>query len=377
MNAGKTLTAVWAMRDVRETLTPTERHVLHAFFSFMNAAGIASPGHAALIRETGYVKRTIISAIEGLVRAGLLVVLAESQLLPVKRCAVYKVVVEAIAQSDDSIRDLVSPEHVTGDRGSEIVINDPVQVIVDPCSGDRGAPFEDPDEEVKRTDEDPAPPLLASSPASSTPTAPPTTARSPATMPTHPQALLALSQDPTTPPSPPPTKQRKPRATKPKLAPLTVEALTPEERAVHDAIVQDVTLVQICHNVPQLARDLVGIAAGRLDVVAKVKALGVWNRNNPSKAWTTAGGNRGLTSCVTRDAGQVSSGYASTRSSYQQAPANHAHAPPAPRVQIVAPPPPPKDDFPKPLPGEETFLQRMARIDPQARRILEQNGKPQ
>jgi hypothetical protein len=368
-NAGKTLTAVWAMRYVRETLTPTERHVLHAFFSFMNAAGVASPGHAALIRETGYVKRTIISAIEGLVRAGLLVVLAESQLLPVKRCAVYKVMVELITQSDDTIRDLVSPEHAAGDRSSEIVIDDPVQLIVDPCSGDPGAPLEDPDEEEKRISEDSSPSLA------SPPSTPPTTARSPATMPPAPEALLASSQDPTTPPPPPPAKQRKPKATKPKLAPLMVDQLTTEERAVHDAIVQDPTLVLICHNVPQLARDLVAIANGRIDVVAKVRALGVWNRNNPSKAWTTAGGNRGLTNCVTRDAGQASSGYPSTRFSPTPAPANGTQAPRPPRVQIVAPPPPPRDDLPKPLPGEETFLQRMARIDPQARRILEQNGK--
>jgi hypothetical protein len=154
----------------------------------------------------------------------------------------------------------------------------------------------------------------------------PSTARSPTTMPPAQEPLH----------TPTPTKQKKPRATKPKLAPLTVEALAADERAVHDAIVQDPTLSQICHNVPQLARDLVNIAAGRLDVVAKVKALGAWNRNNPGKAWTTAGGNRGLTSCVTRDANQSSLPYPSTRPSPSAGAANGIQTPPHPAIVDLA-----------------------------------------
>lgn len=324
MSSGKTLTAVWAMRNVRETLTPTERHVLHAFFSFMNAAGVASPGHAALIRETGYVKRTIISAIEGLVRAGLLVVLAESQLVPVKRCAVYKVVVEAIEQSADKELAPVSPEHSIGDPSSENVINDHVQVILDLVQCDPGSPFEDLDEEVKRNSEDTASPSLAPSP----PLTSPTTSRSPQV------TMLNIDAPLPTAPAIVEAPKRK-RASKPKLAPLTVEALAPYEREVHDAIVNDPTLVLICQNVPQLARDLVAIANDRIDVVAKVKALGIWNRNNPSKAWTTAGGNRGLTGCITRDAAQGSFGYSPTRPSPNVSAANGIREPAPPTPQVV------------------------------------------
>jgi hypothetical protein len=321
------------MRNVRETLTPTERHVLHAFFSFMNAAGIASPGHAALVRETGYVKRTIVSAIEGLVRAGLLVVLAESQLLPVKRCAVYKVVVEAIVQSDDMSRDLVAPEHVTGDRGSEIVIDDPVQVILDPCSGDPGAPFEDLEEECKRISED-STTTRAESPAPTPPTVPPNTARSPSAMPPSQDPLLT---SPVTVEAP-----KRKRATKPKSVPIAVEALTADERAVYDAIVQDVTLVQICSEVPQLARDLVAIAtdqSGRIvvNVIAEVRKAAGWNRDNAGtvKAWTTKGGNRGLRSWIERAMARTPIAYPSMRSSPNAAPANGTREPETPMPKVV------------------------------------------
>lgn len=322
--SGKTLTALWSTRNVRETLTPTERHVLHVFIAFMNANGIASPGTTGLVRATGYVKRTIISAVEALVKAGVITLIAESQAFPVKRCAVYRVNIERIVQTDDTDRDLRSPT-----SEAEMILNhdevilDHVQVIVDPCSDDPGAPFEDLIEEEKRILEDSSPSLATSQAPI---VASPSTARSPATMPPTQEPLLTST----------PTKQKKPRAAKPKLAPLTVEALTPDERAVHDAIVQDVTLSQICHNVPQLARDLVNIAAGRIDVVAKVKALAVWNRNNPGKAWTTAGGNRGLTSCVTKDATQGSFGYPSTRSSPNVGAANATPTPPPPAIVDLA-----------------------------------------
>jgi hypothetical protein len=317
MSSGKTLTALWSTRNVREMLTPTERHVLHVFIAFMNANGIASPGTTGLVRATGYVKRTIISAVEALVEAGIITLIAESQAFPVKRCAVYRVNIERIVQADDTDRDLRSPT-----SEAEVILNhdevilDHVQVIVDPCSGDPGAPFEDLIEEEKRILEDSSPSLATS----------PSTARSPATMPPAQEPLL----------TPTPTKQKKPRATKPKLAPLTVEALTAYEREVHDAIVGDPTLVLICQNVPRLARDLVAIADGRIDVVAKVKALAVWNRNNPLKAWTTAGGNRGLTSCITRDAAQGSFGYPSTRPSHNAVAANGIQLPPTPQVVDLA-----------------------------------------
>jgi hypothetical protein len=179
------------------------------------------------------------------------------------------------------------------------------------------------------------------------------------------QPLPDLTLAPSTP------KIRKPSGKKPVIANLSVESLTAYERAVHDAIVTDPTLSQICHDVPQLARDLVALADGKLDVVAKVKALAVWNRNNPSKAWKTTGGNRGLTTCITKDAGQGSSYPSSTRPAYQSGAANHDPVPSPPRQKVYAPPPPPR---PVLLSGEgETFLERQARTDPQARAILEKH----
>lgn len=198
----------------------------------------------------------------------------------------------------------------------------------------------------------------------------PSTSRSPATLPVEADPW-GLAPTPSVTASP--TKLRKPRAAKPVIALLTAEALTPDERAVHDAIVQDVTLVQICHNIPQLARDLLVIANGRLDVVAKVRDLGAWNRNNPSKAWTTAGGNKGLTGCVKRDASKTPFGYPSTLPTPYATPANHHHVA-APRTQHFAPPPPPRVDL-KGVDGEETFLERMARTDPQAKKIIDRMAK--
>jgi hypothetical protein len=319
MSSGKTLTALWSTRNVCEMLTPTERHVLHVFIAFMNANGIASPGTTGLVRATGYVKRTIISAVEALVKAGVITLIAESQAFPVKRCAVYRINIERIVQADDTDRDLRSPTSEV-----EMILNHD-EVIVDPCSGDPGAPFEDLIEEEKRILEDSSPSLATSQAPI---VASPSTARSPATTPPSQEPLLT---SPTVVEAP-----KRKRAGKPKLAPLTVEALTPDERAVHDAIMRDVTLSQICHNVPQLARDLVSIAAGRVDVVTKVKALAVWNRNNPGKAWTTAGGNRGLTSCITRDAAQGSFGYPSTRPSPNAVAANGIQSPPSPQVVDLA-----------------------------------------
>jgi hypothetical protein len=139
------------------------------------------------------------------------------------------------------------------------------------------------------------------------------------------------------------TKQRKPRATKPKLSPLTVEALTPDERAVHDVIVQDVTLVQICSEVPQLARDLVAIATDQSDriainVIAEVRKAAGWNRDNAGtvKAWTTKGGNRGLRSWIERAMARSPIPYPSTRPSGNVAPANATPVPPPPAIVDLA-----------------------------------------
>jgi hypothetical protein len=317
---------------VRETLTPTERHVLHAFIAFMNANGLASPGITGLVRATGYVKRTIISAIETLTQAGVITLVAESQTFPFRRCAVYRVNVESIAvQADDMVRDLGSP---TSDAqvilNHDEVILDHVQVIVDPCSGDPCAPFEDLIEEEKRIIEDGSPSLATSQAPIVTS---PSTARSPATMPPARDTLL----------TPTLTKQRKPRATKPKLPPLTVEALTLDERAVHDAIVQDVTLVQICSEVPQLARDLVAIATdqfGRVvvNVIAEVRKAAGWNRDNAGtvKAWTTKGGNRGLRSWIERAMVRTPIQYPSTRSSANAGAANGIQSPPPPAIVDLA-----------------------------------------
>jgi hypothetical protein len=233
------------------------------------------------------------------------------------------------------------------------------------------SPQEDPHKKIPT--EDASHPLASSRPAPPSPAAPaPITARSPATMPTPSQpspteTTTAALQGDGKPISP---KTRKPRGKKPTLTPLTVDALTAYERAVHDAIVADPTLSQICHDVPQLARDLVALADGKLDVVAKVKALAVWNRNNPAKAWKTTGGNRGLTTCITRDA-QGSHHPSSTRPTHQPAPANHDPATSPPRQKVYAPPPPPR---PVLVSGEgETFLERMARMDPQAKAIIEKH----
>jgi DNA-binding MarR family transcriptional regulator len=321
MNAGKTLSASWAMRTTNPSFTTKEVVVLYAFISFMDADGFSSPGTARLMFVTRLGKASVRRAIEILEQAGMIRLVRPHT---DERCAGYVVNVDKIAHAESVCppSDVPTPRTLGPVMTHPVLTQDPPCTHTGPTPSASSDPFED-HEDQNRILEDSSPSLATSQAPIVTS---PSTARSPTTMPPAQEPL----------PTPTPTKQKKPRATKPKLAPLAVEALTPDERAVHDAIVQDVTLSQICHNVPQLARDLVNIAAGRIDVVAKVKALAVWNRNNPSKAWTTVGGNRGLTSCVTRDANQTSYPYPSTRSSGNVAPANATSAPPSPAIVDLA-----------------------------------------
>ena len=211
----------------------------------------------------------------------------------------------------------------------------------------RPDPVPDPKGDPEESGTSLAPSPLAPAPSQATP---PTTSRSPATMPTPSQPLPTVDADPwgltPTTPTPPipaaPAKPRKPRAAKPVIAALTVEGLTPDERAVYDAIVQDVTLVQICHEVPRLARDLVAIATDRsgvvaINVIAEVRKAAGWNRDNAGtvKAWKTTGGNRGLRSWIERAMERTPIRYPSALPSPYAAPADH-HVAPAPTIVDLA-----------------------------------------
>lgn len=100
--SGRTMTAVWAMRRVRASLSSTERHLLHAFFSWMSADGFSAPGIAGLIRTTGYTRRTIQLAVHGLERAGLISVhLPQTP----ERCTVYRVHVDRLADPEEAIQE--------------------------------------------------------------------------------------------------------------------------------------------------------------------------------------------------------------------------------------------------------------------------------
>jgi hypothetical protein len=127
-----------------------------------------------------------------------------------------------------------------------------------------------------------------------------------------------------------PAKPRKKPATRPVRALLTADELKPDERAVHEAIVQDATLVQICQDVPQLARDLVALGTenGRLvvNVIAEVRKAAIWNRDKAgtAQAWSTAGGNRGLRSWIER---AKSRGYAPMQHPIPGSGVDASHAP--------------------------------------------------
>jgi hypothetical protein len=133
---------------------------------------------------------------------------------------------------------------------------------------------------------------------------------------------LATSQAPSTSRSPvvatAPKARR--RATRPKVEPLVYEALTAKEREVHDFIVGDALLVQICQAVPQLSRDLVEIATIDgvvvIDVIRELRKAVQWNRDNAGtpKAWKTTGGNRGLRSWIDRASDNVPIDYTKTPS---------------------------------------------------------------
>jgi hypothetical protein len=135
---------------------------------------------------------------------------------------------------------------------------------------------------------------------------------------------LATSQAPSTSRSPvvpvaTAPKARK-QATRPKVEPLAYEALTAKEREVHDFIVGDALLVQICQAVPQLSRDLIEIAIINgvvvIDVIRELRKAVQWNRDNAGtpKAWKTTGGNRGLRSWIDRASDNVPIDYTKTPS---------------------------------------------------------------
>jgi len=336
-NAGFTLSALWTIRDIpRGVLGGNAKSVLNALVSFANQNGHIEVDAVRLSSAADLGKTTLMREIERLCLLGVVTIVrrgigSASSIYRIEmvRLSEMKSVDAPPVRSQSprgvslksSNNGVVSPGSYS-ERGEELPRVGNQEFPGLDAGGSGLGTFEEEEDQKEDLLEDNSPSIATSQAFAVSPS----TARSPATMPPAQEALL----------TPTPTKQKKPRATKPKLAPLTVEALTPDERAVHDAIVQDVTLSQICHNVPQLSRDLVAIAAGRIDVVAKVKALAVWNRNNPTKAWTTAGGNRGLTSCVTKDASQTSYPCPSTRSSANVAPANATPASPPPAIVDLA-----------------------------------------
>lgn len=84
---------------------------------------------------------------------------------------------------------------------------------------------------------------------------------------------------------------------------LTYDDLTPEEKKIHDAIVDDRTLARVCKKIPDLARDILITASKRsvkCDIFLEIAKAGNWNRKpgNP-KAWVD--GYTGLTNWFSKE----------------------------------------------------------------------------
>jgi hypothetical protein len=377
MSAGFTLSALWTIRDIpRGVLGGNAKCVLNALVSFASASGHIEVDVLRLSGAADMGKTTLMRELERLVMLGAVTILRRGT---GSASSVYRVELERL----QAMKEFDAPPVRSQSPRGVSLPSDDVKLAVPGSYSERGGELprvgkslvpgweaggsglgtiEDLEDRYEDLQED-----HASQPSHATM---PTTSRSPS-IPASPTVEAdPWGLTPTPAPEATPVKLRKPATKKPRpaLPALTVDVLTDRERAVHDAILHDETLVLVCADVPRLARDLVS-SAPHVDIVREVAKAGNWNRiPDNKKAWSIGGGNRGLLNWIARASAQDPSGYPQARPAYQHVPANHDPAPSPPRQKIYAPPPPPK---PVLLSSDgETFLERLARTDPVARAMI-------
>lgn len=291
-NAGFTLSAIWTIRDIpRGVLGGNAKYVLNALVSFANATGHIEVDATRLSSAADMGKTTLMREIERLCLLGTVTIVRRGI---GSASSVYRIEMDRLFEMKQSSSPPVRSQSPRGvslqsvDNGVVSPGSEYEHGVSLPRVGNcespglnSGVPALGTFEEVEEREED----LLED----------------------HASLPLATSQAPSTSRSPvvaTASKARK-RATRPKVEPLAYEALTAKEREVHDFIVGDALLVQICQSVPQLSRDLVGLATINgvvvVDVLLELRKSVQWNLDpNTRYPWSTAGGNRGLRSWIER-----------------------------------------------------------------------------